>query len=396
MRRAPHTAAAVLARLLFTLVTLAAANAPNAGVPAPAVAAASSAALPPIRHVFLLLLENQSYRDTFGARSPAPYLARTLAARGALLTQYYAIGHASLGNYVALVSGQAPNEATQLDCPRFVNFEAGAPGLDAHGQLRGSGCVYPASVPTLPDQLEAAGLTWKAYMEDMGKDPNREPASCGHVPLGQRETTSLASRSDQYAAKHNPFVYFHSIIDNQPHCDTHVVNLKHLPQDLASTATTANYIFITPNLCNDGHDAPCVDGRRGGLAAVNEFLRRWVPLIERSPAFRADGLLVVTFDESDGLGSEGSGGCCGEQPLAGAKYQPGFNGPGGGRVGAVVLSPFVEPGTVSAVPYNHYSLLRTVEAIFGLQPLGYAAEPQLQVFGPDVFSAAGPALPAAP
>jgi hypothetical protein len=390
MQRAPHTAAAVLARMLLALVTLAAANAPNAGVPAAAAAPASTAALPPIRHVFLLLLENQSYRDTFGARSPAPYLARTLAAHGALLTQYYAIGHASLGNYVALVSGQAPNEATQLDCPTFVDFKASAPGLDAHGQLRGSGCVYPASVPTLPDQLEAAGLTWKAYMEDMGKDPARERSTCGHMALGRPETTSLASRSDQYAAKHNPFVYFHSVIDNQPRCDAHVVNLEHLPQDLASTATTANYIFITPNLCNDGHDVRCVDGRRGGLAAVNEFLRNWVPLIERSPAFRADGLLVVTFDESDGLGSEGSGACCGEQPLPGAKYQPGFNGPGGGRVGAVVLSPFVKPGTVSAVPYNHYSLLRTVEAIFGLQPLGYAAEPQLRAFGPDVFTAAGP------
>jgi hypothetical protein len=390
MQRARRTAAARFARILPALLALAVTHAPEAGVPASAAAPAARAALPPIRHVFLLLLENQSYRDTFGARSPAPYLARTLAAQGALLTQYYAIGHASLGNYVALVSGQAPNEATQLDCPTFADFKASAPGLDAHGQLRGSGCVYPVSVPTLPDQLEAAGLTWKAYMEDMGKDPARERSTCGHVALGGPETTSLASRSDGYAAKHNPFVYFHSIIDNQPRCDSHVVDLAQLPQDLASAATTANYIFITPNLCNDGHDPQCVDGRRGGLTAIDEFLRNWVPQIERSTAFRADGLLVITFDESDGVGVEGSGACCGEQPLAGAKYQPGFNGPGGGRVGAVVLSPFVKPGTVSAVPYNHYSLLRTVESIFALPPLGYAAEPQLQVFGADVFTAAGP------
>ena len=390
MSRAPFAAATILRRVLTVLLALGIANVPGAGMPGAAAAPAAATALPPIRHVFLLLLENQSYRDTFGARSPAPYLARTLPAQGALLTQYYAIGHASLGNYVALLSGQAPNAATQLDCPTFADFKASAPGLDAHGQLRGSGCVYPASVPTLPDQLEAAGLTWKAYMEDMGKDPARERPTCGHTALGRPETTSLASRSDQYAAKHNPFVYFHSIIDNQPRCDSHVVNLEQLPQDLASAATTANYVFITPNLCNDGHDAHCVDGRRGGLAAVNEFLRNWVPLIERSAAFRADGLLVITFDESDGLGIEGSGACCGEQPLPGARYRPGFNGPGGGRVGAVVLSPFVKPGTVSAVPYNHYSLLRTVEAIFGLPPLGYAAEPQLHAFGPDIFTAAGP------
>jgi hypothetical protein len=346
---------------------------------------------PPIRHVFVLLLENQSYSVTFGARSPAPYLARTLPARGALLTQYYAIGHASLDNYVALISGQAPNEATQLDCARFADFRASAPGLDAHGQLAGSGCVYPPLVKTLPDQLEAAGFSWRAYMEDMGKNPARESATCGHVPVGASETTNLASAGDQYAAKHNPFIYFHSIIDDRPRCDAHVVNLERLPQDLASIATTPNYVFITPNLCNDGHDSWCADGRRGGLTAVDGFLRKWVPLIEDSPAFRADGLLIVTFDESDGAGAEGSSACCGEKPLPGARFRPGFGGPGGGRIGAIALSRFVKPGTVSDVPYNHYSLLRTVEAIFGLTFLGYAAEADLKVFGPDVFTALAPA-----
>jgi phosphatidylinositol-3-phosphatase len=348
-------------------------------------------ALPPIRHVFVLLLENQSYSVTFGARSPAPYLAHTLPARGALLTQYYAIGHASLDNYVALISGQAPNEATQLDCARFADFRASAPGLDAHGQLAGFGCVYPRLVKTLPDQLEAAGFSWRAYMEDMGKNPAREAATCGHVPVGATETTNLASAGDQYAAKHNPFIYFHSIIDDQPRCDARVVNLERLPQDLASIATTANYVFITPNLCNDGHDSWCADGRRGGLSAVDGFLSKWVPLIEGSPAFRADGLLIVTFDESDGAGAEGSSACCGEKPLPGARFRPGFGGPGGGRIGAIALSRFVKPGTVSAVPYNHYSLLRTVETIFGLTFLGYAADADLKVFGPDVFTASAPA-----
>jgi len=115
-----------------------------------------------------------------------------------------------------------------------------------------------------------------------------------------------------------------------------------------------------------------------------------VPRIEAAPAFIADGMLIITFDESDGGGAEGSSACCGERPLPGARFQPGFNGPGGGRVGAIVLSKFVKPGTVSAVPYNHYSLLRTVEAIFDLPFLGYAAEPELRVFGTDVFSAASP------
>jgi hypothetical protein len=343
--------------------------------------------LPPIRHVFVLLLENESYGVTFGSRSPASYLARTLPSHGALLTHYYAIGHASLGNYIALVSGQAPNSATQLDCSTYVDFRASAPRLDARGQLPGSGCVYPRLVRSLPDQLEAAGFTWKAYMEDMGKNPSREPATCGHVPLGAPDPTNVPTVGDQYAAKHNPFVYFHSIIDDQPRCDAHVVNLERLPQDLASAATTANYTFITPNLCNDGHDPHCVDGRSGGLTAVNQFLLKWVPLIEAAPAFQADGLLIITFDESDGAGAEGSSACCGERALPGASFQPGFTGPGGGRVGAVLLSKFIRPGTVSAVPYNHYSLLRTLEAIFGLPYLGYAADENLRVFGPEVFSA---------
>jgi phosphatidylinositol-3-phosphatase len=243
-------------------------------------------------------------------------------------------------------------------------------------------------VKTLPDQLEAAGLTWRGYMEDMGKDPAREARPCGHVPVGQPETTQIAQPADQYAAKHDPFVYFHSIIDDRRRCAAGVVNLERLAQDLAHIETTPNYVFITPNLCDDGHDAHCVDGRRGGLTAIDSFLMKWVPLIERSAAYRADGVLVITFDESAGQGPEGSSACCGERPLPGAIYPPGLTGPGGGRIGAVVLSQFVRPGTVSGVPYNHYSLLRTVEAIFGLGYLGYAAQPDLKVFGADVFTAA--------
>jgi hypothetical protein len=356
--------------------------------------AARSAPPPPIRHVFVVVLENKSYPATFASDSDAPYLAHTLPAQGALLTQYYAIGHASLGNYVAMISGQAPNLQTQLDCPTFSDFRLSAPRLDPAGQALGAGCVYPRIVKSLPDQLEAAGLTWKAYMEDMGNDPRRERATCGHVPVGASDPTHLARRGDQYAAKHDPFVYFHTIIDDAARCDAHVVNLERLPADLASAAGTPNYVFITPNLCSDGHDARCVDGRSGGLEAIDAFLRKWVPLIVGSAAYRADGLLVITFDESDASGAEGSAACCGEKPLPGASYAPGFTGPGGGRIGAVVLSPFVRPGTVSAVPYNHYSLLKTVETIFALPPLGYAADGGVAAFGDDVFAGSAPHPPA--
>jgi phosphatidylinositol-3-phosphatase len=353
-----------------------------------APAAAPAAGLPPIRHVLIIVLENEPYEASFGVRPAAPYLARVLPGQGALLPNYYGIGHASLPNYIALISGQAPNEATQLDCPVFSEFRQSAPGLDPSGQTLGSGCVYPAIVTTLADQLEAAGLTWKGYMEDMGNDPRREVAGCAHVPVGRPDTTRAAEPGDQYAAKHDPFVYFHSIIDDAARCAAHVVSLAHLKDDLRSVATTPNYSLIVPNLCNDGHDTPCVNGRPGGLVAINAFLTEWVPRIVHAPAFRADGLLVVTFDEAAGGGRDGSSACCGEQGLPRARYAPGISGPGGGRIGAVVLSPFVRPGSVSRLPYNHYSLLKTVETAFGLAPLGYAAAPGLRIFGPDVFTAA--------
>src|SRR5215475_4871944 len=144
-------AAARLGVLVWLGLVSAAAAGADSPPPAPSAPLVREP-LPPIRHVFVLLLENQAYGITFGNRSPAPYLARTLPSRGALLTQYYAIGHASLGNYIALVSGQAPNSATQLDCGVYENFRPSATALDAHGQLPGSGCVYPRMVRSLPDQ----------------------------------------------------------------------------------------------------------------------------------------------------------------------------------------------------------------------------------------------------
>jgi hypothetical protein len=355
--------------------------------------AACSATAPPratpprAGHVFVIVLENQSFDRTFGAGSPAPYLAHELTARGTLLRRYFGIGHFSLGNYIAMISGQAPNPATQDDCKVFGEFVASAPGLDADGQLRGTGCVYPPVVRTLPDQLEAAGFTWKGYMEDMGRDPVREAAACGHAAIGTRDHTNRATPADQYADKHDPFVYFHSIIDDPERCARHVVNLDVLAADLASVATTPAFAFISPNLCHDGHDAPCKgtgpDGipEPGGLVSADAWLREWVPRILASPAFQADGLLVVTFDE----GVLDSSACCGEKPL-GDGPAPGIDGPGGGRIGAVLVGPRVRAGAVSDVDYNHYALLRWIEDDFGLPHLGYAAAPGLATFGENVFT----------
>jgi hypothetical protein len=178
---------------------------------------------------------------------------------------------------------------------------------------------------------------------------------------------------------HDPFTYFHYVIDNQAECDANVVNLSQLPTDLQSAATTPNYVFITPNACDDGHDQPCANGQPGGLGQADSFLKTWVPMITASPAFQQNGLLIITFDESSG----DSTACCNELPGPG-EPQPGLNGPGGGIVGAVLLSPAIAPGTISTTSYNHYSLLASVEDLFGLPQIGDAIG--APVFGPDVYT----------
>jgi hypothetical protein len=116
-------------------------------------------------HIFIILLENESFARTFAANSPAPYLAHELAGKGALLRNYYGIGHNSLDNYIALISGQAPNLATMGDCTKFTEFALDQPKLDENGQAIGSGCVYPPMVQMIGDQLETAGKSWRGYMQ---------------------------------------------------------------------------------------------------------------------------------------------------------------------------------------------------------------------------------------
>jgi len=369
-------------------------------VRASAAVAAQSFTPPRVRHVFVIVLENQDYASTFGEPASDPYLAETLPAQGALLENYYATGHESNDNYIALVSGQPPNVENQADCQVFSDFVGEVTLPD--GVETGEGCVYPAEVENIGTQLTARGRAWKAYEEDMGNDPNREAAACGHPAINSIDETQDAVAGDGYAARHDPFVYFHSVIDDQTYCDEHVVALGSpggampaaalagetgLATDLKSAASTPAFSFITPNLCEDGHDYPCTNQSSGAsaLADIDTFLETWVPLITASPAFRQSGLLEITFDESDGPNSDSSS-CCEEIPGPGSPL-PGITGPGGGRIGAVLLSPFIRPGTVSTTPYNHYSSLASWESLLGLPRLAYAASAP-SVFGEDVFTAA--------
>lgn len=347
-----------------------------------------------VGHVFLVVLENKDYAKTFAADSLAPYLATDLKARGALLEQYYGIGHVSLGNYIAMISGQGLNPATQTDCIFYTNFIGAPPASAIDGQAIGVGCVYPTTVPNIADQLTAAGLSWRGYMEDMGNTPDREAAACAHPDLNSIDGTQSATAEDGYATRHNPFMYFHSVIDDQAACEQHVVPLSALDADLGEIGNTANYSFITPSLCSDGHDSPCANGDAGGLESINDFLVATIPKILDSAAFKQDGLLIITFDESDGPQSDASA-CCGAGPTPNSLL-PGITGLGGGRVGAVIISPFVKPGTVSTAAYNHYSMLRTVQDLFGLPYLGYAGASSQASFGADVFTQRLPELPPRP
>jgi phosphatidylinositol-3-phosphatase len=362
---------------------------------------ATSAYQPPkVRHIFVIMLENEDYATTFGDPQADPYLAQTLPSQGALLENYYATGHESNDNYISIVSGQPPNPANQADCQLYDNFLLGIE--QPNGVESGIGCVYPASVANIGTQLTGAGMSWKAYEQDMGNDPNRESAACGHPKLESRDETQEAVEGDGYATRHDPFVYFHSVIDNQAYCDEHVVALgtptgtmpadalrgeTGLAEDLKAASTTPNFSFITPNLCEDGHDYPCKNqtGGASALADIDRFLEVWVPKITSSPAFKENGLLEITFDESDGAQSDASS-CCEEKPGPDSPL-PGITGPGGGRIGAVALSPYIKPHTVSELPYNHYSSLATFESLFGLPRLAYAASAPT-VFGADVFTGA--------
>ncbi len=365
-----------------------------------------------IKHVFIIVLENKNYNDTFGTSTQDPYLQKTLVPQGALLTEYYGTGHVSLDNYISLISGQAPTPDTVGDCPTYENVQQ--TGTASDGQVVAAhGCIYAKNIKTIADQLVAKGLSWKGYMEDMGNDPARESGTaCGHPAFNGPDTTSAAEapsaavpQGDAYATRHDPFMYFHSVIDSSS-CNTHVVRLEQLGTDLAQERTTPNLTFITPNLCNDGHDGSgdgtsrCKNGQLGGLASADQFLQTWVPKILASAAYRQDGLLIITFDESNYTISSSTNPttgavttnitfpgetCCHEQAgpnLDGIRPEvqvlaPGLNfvygGIGGDRVGAVLLSPFIRPGSNSDIPYNHYSLLRSLEDVFGLGYLGYAA-----------------------
>ncbi|HTR89295.1 MAG TPA: alkaline phosphatase family protein [Solirubrobacteraceae bacterium] len=300
-----------------------------------------------IKHVWLIILENKSYDATFTGLNKNTYLWQALPSQGVLLKNYFGTGHFSLDNYVSLVSGQATQPDTQADCPDYDRF-AGSVNMVGtlktnpnYGQVDSpagpnaaagtNGCVYPASVPTLFNQLDAAGVSWKGYAQDLGNADESGPAHdagsqyCGapYSAPGPRGSAAFpnpggANGTDQYVPKHFPFPWFESILSSGDCNEQHIANLFSptggLYHDLQSAATTPAFSWISPNNCSDAHDAVCHGNNlsggfsdpntpnapvnyTGGLYASDLFLEHVIPEIEESPAFKEGGLIDITFDE---------------------------------------------------------------------------------------------------
>jgi hypothetical protein len=353
-------------------------------------AGAAPTKLPSVKHVFVVMLDDEPYATAFGPASPAHYLTGTLEHQGALLVRYYAVAHEQLANAIALVSGQGATPQTAQNCSTYENLTPGTAG--AGGQTLGHGCVYPGATQTLAGQLTAKHLTWRSYQEGMdepGTGAGSAYGACGHPALGAPDPTAAptAPAGQAYATWRNPFVYFHSVIDSRA-CASNDVGLDKLKSDLASAHSTPSFAYVVPDRCHDGNPTPCAPGAPAGMSAADGWLKKIVPQITASKAYRENGLLVLTVDEAPASGEfEDSSSCCGQPAFPNMPAPAGGIGPpGGGQVGALLLSPFIKGGATVQDTYNHFSLLRTVEDLYGLAHLGYAGGKEVSSFAPSLFT----------
>jgi hypothetical protein len=343
---------------LLTIIASAGALAPSAS--------ATTEGIPKLDHVFTIVLENENLGATWN--TPGTYL-NSLLAKGTFASQYYGTSHVSADNYMAMTSGQTPTPLFNADC------------LD-WGRCETWEAARPDGGVSVANQIDASGKAWKAYMDGMqtpcqhpAQDPATSPYNADPYQAG-------------YATRHDPFVYYPPIVENQSYCDSHVVTYPQLSPDLAAETTTPNYVFITPDTCHDGHDGTCTgidQGQPGGLAGANKWMSTEVPKILTSPAFTTPGVASVLFITTDEAANTDVTGCTtgpvttGGTPGTCASGVPGVGVNGGGLVGLLAIgSPdaHVATGTTTAIPYDHASLLRTVEDGLGLGALSASSQTQ--------------------
>lgn len=403
----------------------------DAGASAPGVYAA-----PKIKHVFLIVLHGHGYDESFGTSSKATYLSKTLPKQGEIIQNYYGATQGELANTIALISGQGPTLQTQANCPTYDDV---TPGTTAQpdGQTLGDGCVYPAATKTLPDQLAKAGKTWKAYVEDVGNGPADQATTCRHPTLGTADPFQAPRAGDAYESWRNPFIYFHSLTDGTA-CNNGDVGVGQLSLDLLSADTTPSFSYIVPNACHDGSDTPCADGAPAGMTAADEWLKTTVPTILKSKAYADGGLLAITFDQAPQTGDAPDASQCCTPALfpnlpstaapastatpattatpassvlpattsvpasttdpAASTVAPASttvpavtddsgSSPGGGKVGMLIVSDAVKPGSTDVIDsFNHFAFLKSIEDLFGLDHLGYADNPAMPSFGKAVYT----------
>ncbi len=338
--------------------------------------------LPPIKHVWLISLSDVSLVAALKDPKADPYLAKWLAPKGILLSGYTLSAPSALGNGIALLSGQGVNLDTEQNCPSYVELQP--PSVSAaNGLAEGVGCVYPAAVKTLADELTAGGLTWKAYVQGMEEttpsaaaQPAAGAVTCRHPELGATDPNNTAVAGDPYLTFRNPFVYFDSLLAGGA-CASDDVNFSQLLGDLASSADTPSFSWIVPSACDDGSSTPCAPGAPAGLGPADAFLKEMVGQILATAAYREGGLIAIVPDSPPGVGSSSP---------AGSATTP---------VGALLLSPFVHSGTRVPESFNDFSLLKSLARLFGVLPLGHANDPGTVSFGATVYSTTEKAAQAA-
>jgi phosphatidylinositol-3-phosphatase len=318
----------------------------SAGASAPTTTTTPSSTPSPVKHVFVIALTTDSYRAAFGRGSVAHYLNGTLRRRGTLLSGYRSLGDTELPDYLAMISGQAPNTDTASECATYAEFPSSATA-QSNGQFKGPGCVYPNTALTIADQVTAAGKQWKAYIAGMGA------STCMHANSNAADDAPLTGASSDYATRHNPFIYFHSLLDLGG-CQSNDVGIQHLAKDLRGAKRTPTYAYIAPGLCDDSSATSCAGNKPGGLAAEDAFLKRWVPQILASQAYKQDGVLMIVFADGKPPAAAGAG-----------RQSP-------TRTGALILSPLATKGRTLSGSYGPYSVLRTIEDLFGYTPLVHA------------------------
>jgi phosphatidylinositol-3-phosphatase len=334
--------------LLLVLVSCGNSSTTQPGTPAPTSTQTGTG----LQHIFYIMMENHSVSEILDNTDDAPYLNQLAKSYGVAL-HYFGVTHPSLLNYLAAISGDFQGIWDDCAAGAAVTCEPEAFGssLTRDQAVSASNRPHMFSGQTLVDQLESHHLTWKAYMQSM--------PSTGYTG----GSTAL------YAQKHNPFVYFMTI-RNSPARMQRIVPLTQFDQNMKS-GNVANFIWITPDLCNDMHGVssesaqalgiPACASSDGIIARGDKFIHTIVPEIMSSPAWNEGAAILIPWDESD----SSSDGCC-KSPI-------GVDGVtlGGGNVPLIVItSKAPRHIMIRDRSFNHYTLLATIEQMWGLGCLG--------------------------